>query len=81
MTHQGEKWKWTTEEEKSFNAPNKALSEDATLGYFKTGLPTKLAVDAGPKGLGLILFQKRGNNWKPVLYACKAQQLSNGTRN
>ncbi len=70
LTHQGEKWKWTTAEEKSFNALKIALSEDATLSCFETGLLTKLTVDAGQRRLGLILFQKKSKQLETSL-VCK----------
>ena len=72
LTHKDTKWKWGREEQKAFEELRNALSEEATLGYYETGLPTKLAVDAGPHGLGLILFQRKLDNWRPVTCASKS---------
>ena len=72
LTHKDTKWKWAREEQKAFEELRNALSEEATLCYYETGLPTKLAVDAGPHGLGLILFQRKLDDWRPVTCASKS---------
>ena len=61
LTHKKAVWKWGNEEEKAFQSVRKALSSDSVLGYYETGKPTKLVVDAGPKGLGAILYQMKQN--------------------
>ena len=72
LTHKDTIWKWAREEQKAFEELRNTLSEEATLCYYETGLPTKLAVDAGPHGLGLISFQRKLNDWRPVTCASKS---------
>ncbi len=74
LTHQEAKWRWGRVEEEAFQKLRNALSSDKALGYYETGLPTKLTVDAGPNGLGLLLLQKKTEGWKPV--ACASRSLT-----
>jgi len=59
LTHQGAKWRWSQTEEAAFEKLKDTLSSDTVLGYYETGQDTKLLVDAGPNGLGLVLMQKK----------------------
>ena len=75
LTHKNIKWKWTREEQKSFEVLQNALSHESVLGYYEVGSETKLKVDAGPNGLGLIILQKKeGNEWKPI--ECASRSLT-----
>ena len=66
LTHQGDKWNWSSTEQAAFEKPKDTLSSDTVLRYYKAGLETKLLVDAGPNGLGLILLQRKPEEWKAV---------------
>ena len=57
--------KWTSLKHNSFKALQETLSCDSVMEYYEIGQETKLKVDAGPNGLGLILLQKKENAWKP----------------
>jgi transposase InsO family protein len=74
LTHNDTPWKWGKEEEQAFKMLKDSLSADSVLGYYEVGLETKLMVDAGPKGLGLVLFQKKPNGWQPI--ACHSKSLT-----
>jgi len=74
LTHKDAKWQWTAAEKTAFNTLRDVLSTAPVLGYYETGLPTKLTVDAGPNGLGLILFQLKDKGWQPV--ACASRSLT-----
>ena len=50
------------------------LSSETVLGYYETGQDTKLLVDAGPNGLGLVLMQKKPQGWKAV--ECASRSLT-----
>ena len=74
LTHKNADWKWTSHEQDSFEVLQNALSSDAVIGYYEIGRETKLKVDAGPNGLGLILLQKKEENrWQPVECARRSQ--------
>jgi len=74
LTHQNTKWQWTEKEQSAFEKLRNALSDSAVLSYYETGQPTRLSVDAGPNGLGAILFQRKAEGWKPV--ACVSRALT-----
>ena len=68
LTHKNVKWKWTNHKQKSFEVLHNVLLCDTVLGYYEMGCETRLQVDAGPNGLGLILLPKKkqktdGNQW------------------
>ena len=67
-------WSWEKRHEEAFNKLRKSLSDDSVLGYYEVGLDTQLVVDAGPKGLGLVLLQRKPGGWQPV--ACHSCQLT-----
>ena len=72
LTHKSSKWKWGKEEEDAFERIRTSLANDSVLGYYETGRQTKLVVDAGPKGLGAILYQKKKEQWKPITCASRS---------
>ena len=74
LTHQGVKWNWSGAEQTAFEKLKDTLSSDTVLGYYDAGLETKLLVDAGPNGLGLILTQKKPEGWKAV--ECASRSLT-----
>ena len=75
LTLKNADWKWTSREQNSFEALQNALWSDAVVGYYEIGRETKLKVDAGPNGLGLIFLQKKeGDQWQPV--ECASRSLT-----
>ncbi len=74
LTKSTAEWKWEVKHEKAFQALKNSLSSEAVLGYYEVGLPTRLMVDAGPNGLGLILFHRKRDGWQPV--ACSSRSLT-----
>ena len=67
LSKSSSKWCWDSDQENAFVKLKECLSEDSVLDYYEVGLKTKLMVDAGPNGLGLILFQEKPQGWKPVV--------------
>ena len=74
LTHQGAKWRWSQTEQAAFEKLKDTLSSETVLGYYETGQDTKLLVDAGPNGLGLVLMQKKPQGWKAV--ECASRSLT-----
>lgn len=74
LTCKGAKWKWSDVENKAFQELCDALSDDQVVAYYDVGLETKLWVDAGPHGLGLVLTQKKRHGWQAV--ACHSRSLT-----
>jgi hypothetical protein len=65
-------WHWEQEQETSFQALKKAISEAPVLAYYDVNKPVTLSVDASSKGIGAVLLQES----RPVAYASKALTAS-----
>ena len=74
LTHQGAKWRWFSTEQAAFDKLKDTLSSNTVLGYYEAGLETRLLVDAGPNGLGLVLLQRKTEGWKAV--ECASRSLT-----
>jgi hypothetical protein len=74
LTKSSVAWHWGTEQEEAFRKLKKSMTDSSVLGYYEVGLDTRLMVDAGPSGLGLLLFQKKREGWQPV--ACASRSLT-----
>ena len=71
-------WVWGPDQERSFEAINQELVKPTVLAMYDPQAETKVSADASSYGLGAVLLQSDGNNWKPVAYASRA--LSNTER-
>ena len=74
LTKSTSKWKWSETEQNAFTTLKNSLSCDSVLGYYETNQETKLMVDAGPKGIGLLLAQRKPHGWQAV--ACYSRSLT-----
>ncbi|KAK3739257.1 hypothetical protein QZH41_000263 [Actinostola sp. cb2023] len=72
LTRKETAWKWSSSEQNAFELLQKALSSESVLGYYEIDLETKMQVDAGPNGLGLILLQNKPQGWQPVVCASRS---------
>lgn len=68
-------FKWEQEQQKAFDELRNALCETQILCYFDPKAETRVIADASPVGLGAVLQQRHGKDWKPVYYASRS--LSN----
>jgi hypothetical protein len=71
LTKQDTEWKWTQKEQKAFDQVKAALSKEPVMAYFTQGLPIRITTDASPFGLGAILEQEHGGEYRPVYYASR----------
>lgn len=67
LTHQDEEWKWTEEQQNSFDALKSKLSSETVMAYYDPKKDIEVIVDASPVGLAAILVQN-----KIVAYASRA---------
>ncbi|GFR65841.1 Pol polyprotein [Elysia marginata] len=65
-------WVWTPSHVKSFRDTKEALSTAPVLAHCGTRLETKVSSDASKFGLGSVLFQKKGEDWKHVMFASRS---------
>jgi len=56
----------------SFNQVKEELSQPTTLVLHDPKRELKVSADVSPFGLGAVLFQHDGDNWKPVAYASRS---------
>ena len=59
---------WTPSHEKSFRDIKTALSTTPVLAHYDSKLETRVSTHASKIGLGGVLFQRNGQNWKPVMF-------------
>lgn len=65
-------WQWGPEQEASWMTLKEILSSKPVLQYYDPQKPIKISSDASKDGLGAVLLQLHGNDWKPVAYASRA---------
>ena len=72
LTRKSVQWKWEQDEKAAFDTLKMSLSIVPALGYYETGRETKLIVESGPHGLGLVLMQKKNRGWQPIFNASRS---------
>ncbi|GAB1602716.1 uncharacterized protein K02A2.6-like, partial [Argonauta hians] len=65
-------WIWDQPQEAAFLTLKEKLSSAPILMHYSANKPTKISADASSYGLGGVLFQKEGDDWKPVFYASRS---------
>jgi len=50
----------------------KELTKPTVLALYNPEAPTKVCADASSYGLGVVLMQKQGREWKPITYASRS---------
>lgn len=49
------------------------LTTEPVLAFFDSAKPLKISTDATKDGLGAVLLQSDGDEWKPVAYASRTK--------
>jgi hypothetical protein len=65
-------WIWDAPQEQAFQQIKVKLSTAPVLAHYSAEKPTKVSADASSYGLGGVLLQKEGQEWKPVFYALRS---------
>ena len=65
-------WSWGPAQEESFAKVKTELTTQTVLALYDPQADTKTSADASSHGLGTVLLQKHGKEWRPVAYACRA---------
>lgn len=65
-------WKWTADHQRGWEKIKEVITKAPVLAQYDRMLPTRVSADASTKGLGAVLEQQYGKNWKPVVFASKA---------
>ena len=65
-------WLWGPDQEQAFHRVKEDLSKPTTLVLYDPQAELKVSADASSFGVGAVLFQRDGNDWKPVAYASRS---------
>ena len=65
-------WVWGPEQERSFSNVKEELTRPTVLALYDPDAETKVSADASSFGLGAVLLQKSGQEWRPVAYASRS---------
>ncbi|KAI4891972.1 hypothetical protein NFI96_009139, partial [Prochilodus magdalenae] len=72
LLHDSTEFKWTTRNEREWNALKATLTKFPVLAYYDPAKRQKISTDASKDGLGAVLLQEEGDSWKPVAYASRS---------
>ena len=65
-------WIWDEPQKIAFQSLKEKLSTAPVLIHYSADKETKVSADASSYGLGEVLLQKQGNDWRPVFYASRS---------
>ena len=65
-------WFWGPSQEDAFKRVKKALTQPTVLALYDPALDVKVSADASSFGLGAVLLQRHGKDWRPVVYASRS---------
>ena len=74
MLRKGWSFVWESEQQEAFDKLKMMMTTVEALAYFRNDCKTRIVADAGPEGIGAVLLQMQGDQWRAVLYA--SQNLS-----
>lgn len=63
---------WGPSQQEAFSKVKGELARPTVLALYNPQACSKISADASSFGLGAVLRQKTGNDWKPVAYASHA---------
>ena len=69
LTHTGVTFEWGRGQQTAFEDLKRRITNAETLVYFDGDWQKRIVVDASPVGLGAMLTQLQGGEWRVVSYA------------
>ncbi|KAE8291509.1 Retrovirus-related Pol polyprotein from transposon 17.6 Protease [Larimichthys crocea] len=64
-------FKWTSEHEAEWSRLKTTLTTEPVLTFFDPSERIKISTDSSKDGIGAVLLQTSGEDWKPVAYASR----------
>ena len=71
LLRKGERLVWGPEQGDAFHKLKELRTSTKALAYFKNDCKTRIVADAGPEGIGAVLLQFQGEEWRAVSYASR----------
>ena len=71
LTRKNETFRWEKEQQNALKTLKDAMTSAEVMAYYDPNAETRIIWDASPVGLGSILEQKHGDNFRPVAYASR----------
>ena len=71
LLRKGEPFVWGPDQGDAFHKLKKLMTSTKALAYFRNDCKTRIVADAGPEGLGAVLLQLQGEEWRAVSYASR----------
>ena len=68
----GVEWQWTETHAKEWEQLKSTLMCEPVLTFFDPKREIKVSSDASKGGLGAVLLQRHGSDWKPIAYASRS---------
>ena len=64
-------FKWQSEQQAAFDKLKELITSTTALAYFDVNSKTRIVADASPVGLGAVLIQLQGVEWRVIAYASR----------
>ena len=71
LLRKNEPFVWGEAQERSFQKLKELAEGASILAYFRGDCNTRIIADAGPHGLGAVLTQLQGGEWRAISYASR----------
>ena len=65
-------WLWGEAQNDAFEQVKEEISKPTTLALYDPAADSKISADASSYGLGAVLLQKSGDDWRPVAFASRS---------
>ena len=71
LKRRNQNFRWGKEQQDAFETLKSATTSAEVMAYYNQDAETRIIMDASPVGLGCILEQRHGEDFRPVAYASR----------